>query len=177
MKKIGLATFALALFAAVPAFAAGSANTSVAVSASIANNCTISNAAVALGAYDPIVTNLSSPLNGSGTVTITCTKGAVTNVSIGLGTHASATQRRLSDGAGTPSFMNYELYQPPDNTPGTACSYSSPVVWGTAGANLFTPAAAPSKAARTYNICGQAAGGQDLPAGSYTDTVSAVVNF
>jgi spore coat protein U-like protein len=177
MKKIGLVTVALSVLAAVPAFAAGSANTNVGVSASIANNCTISNTSVALLAYDPIVANLSSPLNGSGTVTITCTKGAVTNVSIGLGTHASASQRRMSDGAGVPSFMNYELYQPPDSTPGSACSYAGPVIWGTAGVNLFTPAAAPSKAARTYNICGQAAAGQDLPAGSFTDTVAAVVNF
>jgi len=177
MKKIGLVTLVLALLAAVPAFAAGAANTNVGVSASIANNCTISNAAVALGPYDPIGTNLSSPLNGSGTVTITCTKGAVTNVSLGLGTHAIATQRRMSDGAGVASFMDYELYLPPDNTPGTACSFASPTPWGTTGSNLFTPAAAPSKAARTYNICGQAAAGQDLPAGSFTDTVAAVVNF
>jgi spore coat protein U-like protein len=174
MKKIGLVILALALFAAVPAFAQ-TATTNVSVTANIANTCTISNTAVALGAYDPVVTNLTAPKVGEGTVTITCTKGAVTTLSLGLGTHATGAQRRMSDGV--PNFMNYELYQPPNNTPGTACSYTSPTIWGTAGVNLFIPAVAPSKAARTYNICGEIAGGQDLPAGSFTDTVAAIVNF
>jgi spore coat protein U-like protein len=164
----------MALLVASPALA-GSASTNVSVSANIAANCTISNAAVAFGSYDPIVTNAASPLLGSGTVTITCTKGATTTVSLGLGNQASGTQRRMTDGV--PNFMNYELYQPPNNTPGTACSYASPTVWGTSGANLLTPAAAPNKNARTYNVCGEVAAGQDLPAGSFTDTVVATVNF
>jgi spore coat protein U-like protein len=174
MKKIGLVTFALAVFATVPAFAL-TATTNVGVSANIANTCTIANTAVGLGTYDPIVANLTLPLQQAGTVTITCTKGATTTLSLGLGTHVTGTQRRMSDGV--PNYMSYELYQPPNNTPGTACSYTAPTVWGTAGVNLFAPAAAPSKAARTYNICGEVAGGQDLPAGSYTDTVVATVNF
>jgi spore coat protein U-like protein len=174
MRKLGLVTLVLALFAAVPAFAQ-TATTNVAVSASIANTCTITNASVAMGVYDPVVTNATAPLDGSGSVTITCTRGAVTTVSLGLGTHASGSQRRMSDGV--PNFMNYELYQPPSTTPATACTYAAPTVWGTAGANLFTPAAAPSTAARSYNICGRVAGGQDLPSGSYTDTVVAIVNF
>ena len=74
-------------------------------------------------------------------------------------------------------MMTYELYQPPDSTPGTACSYGSATVWGNSGGSLFTPATAPNKNARTYNICGEVAAGQDLPFGSYTDTVVATVNF
>jgi spore coat protein U-like protein len=174
MRKTGLVIAALAFIAAVPAFAQ-TATTNVAVSANIANTCTITNSAVALGTYDPVVTNATNPLENSGSVTITCTRGAVTTVSLGLGTHATGTQRRMSDGV--PNFMNYALYQPPNNTPGAACSYASPTTWGTAGLELFTPAAAPSRAARTYNICGQVAGGQDLPQGSYTDLVVATVNF
>ena len=81
----------------------------------------------------------------------------------------------MTDGAA--NFLTYEAYQPPDNTPGTACSYAAPTVWGTAGANIFTPTVAPSKAARTYNVCGRVAAGQDQPAGAYTDTVLATVNF
>jgi len=174
MKKFGLVTLVLALLVAAPAFAA-TAFVNVGVSANIAANCTITSAPVAFGAYDPIVTNASTPLDGSGSVTITCTKGATTFVSLGLGIQPSVSQRRMTDGV--PNYMNYELYQPPNTTPGAACSYTSPTVWGTAGANLFTPAAAPSKAARTYNICGQVAAGQDLPAGTFTDTVVATVNF
>lgn len=174
MKKIGLVALVLPLLVAAPAFA-GTAFVNLGVSANIAANCTISSTPVAFLAYDPLGLNAATPLDASGTVVITCTKGATTNVSLGLGANPSVTQRRMSDGV--PNYMNYELYQPPNTTPGAACSYTSPTIWGTTGTELFTPAVAPSKAARTYNVCGRVAAGQDLPAGTYTDTVVATVNF
>lgn len=174
MRKRVLGVVAVLVFAAAPVFA-GSANSNLAVSANVANNCTITTTPVAFGAYDPLVANAATPLDASGTVSITCTKGSATTVALDLGSNASGSTRRMSDGAG--SFLNYETYQPPNNTPGSACSYASPTVWGTSGANLFTPAVAPSKAARTYNVCGEVAAGQDLPSGNYNDTIVATVNF
>ena len=174
MKKATLATLALLVVASSTALA-GSATSNVGISSNIANVCTISTGAVAFGAYDPIVTNASTPLDASGTVTITCTKGSSTTLGLGLGTNPSASVRRMKDSGS--NMMTYELYQPPDSTPGTACSFGSPSVWGNSGVGLFTPAAAPSKSARTYNICGQVAAGQDLPFGNYSDTVIATVNF
>ena len=44
---------------------AASTSTSLSVTASVNNNCTISTAALAFGAYDPVVTNASSPLDGT----------------------------------------------------------------------------------------------------------------
>jgi spore coat protein U-like protein len=174
MKRQVLSFAGLMLLAAAPAFA-GVASTNLAVSANIANNCSITTSPVAFGAYDPLVTNATTPLDSSGAVSITCTKGAVTTVALGLGSNPTGTTRRMSDGA--TGLLTHEAYQPPDNTPGTACAYTTPTVWGTAGANLFTPATAPSKGTRTYNVCGRVAAGQDQPAGSYTDTVLATVNF
>jgi spore coat protein U-like protein len=174
MKKVVLGTLALMVLAVAPALA-GNATANVSVSANIANVCTISTGAVAFGAYDPIVTNDSTPLDGSGTVTITCTKGATTTLGLGLGANAVGSVRKMKDSGS--NLLTYELYQPPNTTPGSACSFSSPTVWGNSGAGLFTPAAAPDKNARTYNVCGQVASGQDLPFGSYTDTVVATVNF
>jgi Uncharacterized secreted protein len=174
MKKAALGILALMVIAVSPALA-GSATANVSVSANIVNVCTISTGAVAFGAYDPIVTNASTPLDASSTVTITCTKGASTTLGLGLGSNAAGLVRKMKDSGS--NLMTYELYQPPSSTPGAACSFSSPTVWGNSGAGLFTPAAAPDKNARTYNICGQVASGQDLPFGSYTDTVVATVNF
>ena len=174
MKRFALGLVFVILVSAVPVFA-GAASTNLAVSASIGNNCTIATSPVAFGAYDPVVTNLTTPLDGAGTVSITCTKGATTTVALGLGANATGTTRRMTDGAA--DFLTYEAYQPPDTTPGTGCSYTSPTVWGTSGANLFTPLAAPNKSARVYNVCGRVTAGQDQPAGSYTDTVLATVNF
>jgi spore coat protein U-like protein len=51
------------------------------------------------------------------------------------------------------------------------------VIWGTAGANVFTPTSPASKAARTYNVCGRIAANQDVGVGAYSDTVVASVNF
>ncbi len=174
MQKAALGALALLVLVVSPALA-GSATANVSVSANIVNVCTISTGAVAFGAYDPIVANASTPLEGSGTVTITCTRGASTTVGLGLGSNASGSVRKMKDGGS--NLMTYELYQPPNSTPASACSFSSPTVWGNSGAGLFTPAAAPDKNARTYNVCGQIASGQDLPFGSYTDTVVATVNF
>ena len=149
---------------------AGSGSTSLSVSASVANNCTISTGALAFGGYDPIVSNLSSPLDGTGTVTIACTKGASTTIGLDTGTHAgnaSGTTRAMSDGAGTPSYLSYEIYQ----------DSSRSTVWSNSGGGLYTPAAAPSKAGRSYTVYGRVPAGQDPPAGSFTDTVTATVNF
>jgi len=156
---------------AAPALSwAGSASTSLSVTATVSNNCTISTAALAFGAYDPIVTHASTALDGTGTVTIACTKGATTTIGLDTGTHAGnavGTTRAMSDGAGSPSYLSYELYQNSSRT----------TVWSNSGGGLYTPAAAPSKAARSYTVYGRVPSGQDPPAGSFSDSVTATVNF
>jgi spore coat protein U-like protein len=176
MKKLILT--ALALVAIAPAaFAAGSATSDLGVSASVAANCTITTAPVAFGAYDPVVANASTPLNHNGSVTIACTKGSGPTVTLGLGSNPSGSTRRMKGGTSS-DFLTYELYKPPDTNPGTTCTYPGTVVWGTSGANIFTPTASPGKDARTYNVCGTVAANQDVTVdASYTDTVVATVNF
>jgi len=171
MKKALVGALALAATAlvATPAFG-GAATQNVAVTATVINNCTITTTPVAFGNYDPLA---ASPDNNSGTVVITCTRGAVTNVTLGDGNNFNVT-RRMNAGA---NFLNYELYQPPSTVPGTACTYASPVRWGLAGAQIFNPGVAPSKLARTYNVCGQIPAGQDLAAATFADSVVATVNF
>jgi len=171
MKKALVGALALAATAlvATPAFG-GAATSNVAVSATVINNCTITTTPVAFGNYDPLS---ASPDNNSGTVVITCTRGAVTNVTLGDGNNFNVTRRMISGG----NFLNYELYQPPSTVPGTACTYAAPVRWGLAGGQIFTPGAAPTKAARTYNVCGQIPAGQDLAAATFGDSVVATVNF
>jgi spore coat protein U-like protein len=114
-------------------------------------------------------------LNNNGSVTIACTKGSAPNVTLGLGSHASGTTRRMVGGT-SGDFLTYELYQPPSTTPDTACSYPGSTIWNTT--NIFTPSAPASKAGRTYNVCGTVAAGQDVGVdASYTDSVLATVNY
>jgi spore coat protein U-like protein len=143
---------------------AGSATANLSVTATVSNNCTISTTTVAFGAYDPVVTNASAALDGTGGVTIACTKSATSTIGLGLGSNASGSTRRMANGT---EYLTYELYQETGRA----------TVWGNSGGGLYTPAAAPSFAPRTFTVYGRVAAGQDVPAGSYTDTVVASVNF
>jgi len=172
MKK-SLLPIALAfgLVAVAPtAFAAGSATNPLTLSATVINNCSITTTPVAFGNYDPLS---ASANNASGTVVIACTKNAGPTITLGNGNNFSS-NRRMTDGT---NYMNYEIYQPPSNAAGTACTWVSPQRWGTSGAEIFTPTPSPGKAARTYNVCGQIAAGQDLAAATFNDSVVATVNF
>lgn len=145
---------------------AASATANLSVGATIVNNCTISTTPVSFASYDPVGAHASNnDDSGSGTVTVTCTKGTTATIGLALGQNASGSTRRMLNG--TANFLNYELYQ--DAGRGT--------VWGTAGTALLSPGAAPSKAPRTFTVYGRIFAGQDLPAGSYADTVQATVNF
>jgi spore coat protein U-like protein len=112
-----------------------------------------------------VVANASANLDGTGTVIVACTKGASATVGLGLGLNASGSTRRMSNG-GT-EYLDYELYQDSGRT----------TVWGNSGAGLYSPGAAPSKAARNFTVYGRVTANQDVAAGSYSDTVVATVNF
>lgn len=137
--------------------------------------------AVAFGTYDPITANAPPAsggvnLNSTGSITITCTKGTAPTIGLSLGANASGSTRRMLSGAA--NYLTYELYQPPNNTAGTACTFPGTTVWGTAGANLFSPTATVSgKTAQIYNICGTVAAGQNPAIGTYADAVVATVTF
>lgn len=156
---------AIAVAAFGPSASAATATANLGVSATVTNNCTISTSPVAFGSYDPVVTHASTDLDGSGTVTVACTKGATSTVGLGLGSNASGSTRRMTDGA--TNYLSYELYQDAGRT----------TVWGNAGAGLYNPGAAPSKTARNFTVYGRVTSNQDVPAGSYNDTVVATVNF
>ena len=144
---------------------AATATANVTVSATVASNCTITGGALAFGSYDPLVTNASDAKDGSGTFTVACTKGAV-GVTIDLGQGQNyAGGRRMIAGS---DAVTYQLYSDSGRT----------TVWGsTSGGSTLAVSAPTSKAPVTYTVYGRITGGQDVPAGSYADTVVATVNF
>jgi spore coat protein U-like protein len=148
---------------AAPALAQ-TATANLDVTATVAKNCSITTTAVAFGAYDPIVANATAVVVIPGSVVVTCTKGAGTRIDLDLGTNASGTTRQM--GGGTDN-LTYELYQ---NTTRTT-------VWGSGAAAGQTIATAPSKAPRTFTVYGRVVAGQDVAAGSYSDTVVATITF
>jgi spore coat protein U-like protein len=148
---------------------AGTATSNLSVTATVSANCSITTAPVAFGAYDPVTANATSPLTSTGTVTVTCTSGASGTITLGQGSNPGtgstdgAPVRQLKD-AGT-DVLSYSLYQ--DAGRATA--------WGnTAGTGV---ASTGTGAATNLTVYGSVAAGQNVPAGSYSDTVVATVTF
>ena len=139
---------------------AATATSSFTVSASVTANCTISAGALAFGAYDPVVANASANLDQTSTISVACTKGATASVGLDNGANFSG-GRRMKSGT---DYLGYEMYSDSGRS----------TVWNTAAPVSYTAA---SKAASSLTVYGRAAGGQDVPAGSYSDTVIATITF
>ncbi|CAL1239460.1 Csu type fimbrial protein [Candidatus Methylocalor cossyra] len=182
-QGIALALVMTALALVGRSASAATATTTLNVSATVAQDCSITTTPLAFGNYMPATAHSVTALTGTATVTIACTAGTTTGgqngptIGLDLGSHASGPTRNMQRDTGT-EVLAYELYQPNDNTPGTGCpAVGSGTVWGTTGSNLFTTTIPNALTGRTYTICGVVPPGQDKPAGNYTDVVNATVNF
>ncbi|MGA8050162.1 MAG: spore coat U domain-containing protein [Burkholderiales bacterium] len=165
----------LALFLSGDALA-GVGTSTLTARTQVNTNCTIATTAVAFGGYDPIGANKTSNLNSSGVITIACVKGTTPTIGLGLGSNATGSTRRMRNTASA-NFLQYELYMPSTTVPNAPCTFPGTTVWGNAGANLFNAGSAPSKNARSYNVCGTVPAGLNPVIGIYQDTVVATVNF
>jgi spore coat protein U-like protein len=160
---LGLAVLGVLLIGSAGVAHAASKTADLAVSASIAKNCTIETVAVGFPAYDPIVTHASAADDStSGSITVACTKGAAISIELGQGGNYSGGNRMVH---GTADFLSYALFQ--DSGRGQS--------WGAGTAAMSFTAA--SRNAVTYPVYGRIAGAQDQPEGTYTDTVVATINF
>jgi spore coat protein U-like protein len=163
-------TFALALALVGSGAVAGTTSTSFTVQGTVTANCSISVPTGISFIYDPVVANAIANATNSGTLSVACTKGSAPVISLDAGLHAAnappgSTRAMAVTITGTTYYLGYDIRQP-----GTLVS------WGTAGGS-FTPSAPTSKASRNFSLDGVAGGGQDVPPGTYTDTVTATVNF
>ena len=158
-----LAVSALGTLDAPPARA--QTTSTVAATATVTTECNISVTPLAFGVYDPVVAHQTADLDGTATITLTCTKGAVASVALGLGLTPSGSTRRMVSNIG--DYLTYELHQ----------DASRLFVWNEEITSLLTLGPALSMAPRTLTVYGRVFGGQDVRAGTYTDSVLATVNF
>ncbi len=139
------------------------------VTATVAANCTIATTAVDFGAYDPVTTNATTPILQTGRVTVSCTTGSAVKVTLGQGLFAdtgssdTAPVRRMKNG-GT-NYLNYTLYS--EGTRTTA--------WGNTA--LTGLAHTGTGTSTDLTVYGTLPAGQNVPVGSYADTVVATVTF
>jgi spore coat protein U-like protein len=162
-----LIAVALLIGTSVDAGARQSASATLAVSANVVKNCTITTTPVAFGAYDPVTANATAPLDGTGSVVVTCTRGAAATVALNAGSNAQGTTRRMATGEAGATFLTYELYKDSGHAE----------IWGGETGNDLEIGAAPDRNPRTFVVYGRIAGGQDATVGTYSDVVVATVNF
>lgn len=132
-------------------------------SARAAGSCSIFTwSSVAFGTYDVMS---SSPLDSTGAVLLTC-DSAVTSITVDLsrGNASTFNPRYMLNGS---ARLNYNLFLDAART----------TLWGdgTGGSSHYGPVYPPGLVFLT--IYGRIPALQDLPAGSYTDTIVATVNF
>lgn len=166
-----LAVAALTAATLVPMHAratTGSSTGTLSVTASVAQKCTVGDATLAFGSYDPVTTNLSANLDASTTITLTCTKGA-TGITLGFGgspnagTGCTAPVRCMK--SGTSDYLSYQLY--------SDSGHSS--VWTTAISETVTGGVTTPTSVTIY---GRIPGGQDAAVGaSYSDSITATINY
>lgn len=160
------------MITAIPAHAAGSTTTTFSVTATVVDSCKINSAGnLAFGNYDP---TSATATTGTSSISVNCTKNDAYTIALNYGVNGgSASNRILSDGATpTADLLDYNLY--------TDSLHSN--VWNstcTAGNNCGSGTGAGPGAgnAQTYTVYGQIAAGQNVPAGSYSDTITVTVNF
>lgn len=150
------AIFALAVLAGVLRASEASAQPSPA--------CTISATSVNFGNYNVFD---GAAVDSTGTITYSCNSHA-TNVTISLskGASSSYNPRLMVKGAET---LNYNLF--------TDAARTS--VWGdgTGGTSVYSRANPPNNTNVNLTVYGQIPPGQDVSAGTFSDTVSAMINF
>jgi spore coat protein U-like protein len=168
MKKtlVVLAMVAIASVASV-AFAEETQNSgTLNVTAYVEKECLVGTSSLAFGEYSYIYENKTDALNGSGTISLTCTSGAAPKVVLGVGTsgEGSSNQRQLSDGSS--HLLNYNLFS--DSARETIWkSNTAAVASGLTGDGT----------AHTMNVYGTIPGAQNKPAGNYADAVPITISF
>jgi spore coat protein U-like protein len=161
-RLLAVALAGLSLAAAIPV-GAGSASTTMLVSAIVISVCTISATPMSFGNYNPLS---ASPNDATATVTITCSQGTAATIGLDNGLNASGSTRRMTLAG---SFLTYEVYKDSGRT----------AIWGNSGSDLLDAGTAPSVLPRNFTAYGRITSGQSAPAAVSVSVapVTATVNF
>jgi spore coat protein U-like protein len=127
-------------------------------------SCTISTTSVNFGSYNVFS---GADLDSTGRVTYNCNATAF-NITVSLSKGGSGTYspRRMSKGA---EVLSYQLYRNSARTN----------IWGdgTGGTVVYTRADPANNTNVNLTVYGRIPAGQDVSAGTFSDTVVAVINF
>ena len=121
---------------------------------------TFSIISVVFGTYNTLS---ATSLDGAGSVTVSCDSGDsyTIDLSSGQGTFAA---RKLESGA---NVMYYNLFTDAQRS----------VIWGDGTGSTGLVSGGGTGTSITYTVYGRIPGGQNLPAGSYSDMITVTLNF
>ncbi len=171
IRRFALASAILIAAGSTAPAMAQTATSNLTVTATVGNVCTISSASISFGNYDPVTAHHGTTgidLDGSGSVTTTCTNGLAATITLGqglapaTGSTPAAPLRQLANGA---NVIGYSLFRDSGRT--TAWGNTSVTGLGVTGTG----------SALTSTIYGRIPRGQAAAAGIYNDTVVATVSF
>lgn len=159
---LAVATLAFALVSAPKSAFASTATATMAVSATVVNNCTVSANPLAFGSYS------GSALNVSTTISVTCNTGDAYSVGLnaGSGTGATVSNRLMSLG-GTPGGATVAYSLLSGSFTGTN--------WGNSSGSWVTGTG--SGSAQTLTVYGVVAAGLFPTAGSYSDSITVTLTY
>lgn len=166
--RVVITAAALAAAAVIaPAYVEASSSTgTLTVTASVPQRCIITSPTLAFGVYDPVVDNRSSALTGSTTITVTCTKGA-TGITVGFGPSATSgcsAPQRCMVGSAHSGTLDYQIYSDSGRSSVWTTAISESITGG-----ITTPT--------NLTVYGSVPPAQDITVDSYSDTVTATVNY
>lgn len=168
LKVMSVCALALATMGATSAFAT-TATSTLGVSAEVVATCAITSAAPLALTYDPVVANLTAPATSTAALTVSCTNGSASTITLGQGVNAATAStdaipaRRALNG--TANYLSYALYQDSGDV----------TIWGnTSGTGLAHTGTGNLDEVIVY---ASMPGAQNVPAGTYSDSVVATVTF
>lgn len=161
MKKLAMAGLVLATtaFASASPAAAATSTATMSVTATVQATCSASATTLAFGTYTGV------QLDGSSTLSVSCTNTTPYTVSLNVGTGTGATVAVRKMTASTQA-LNYSLYQDSGRS----------TVWGqTIGTD--TLAGTGNGSAQSLTVYGRIPAGQLPTPGSYSDTITATITY
>ncbi|MEO8215872.1 MAG: spore coat U domain-containing protein [Acidobacteriota bacterium] len=136
------------------------------VRATVIPECTATTTDLNFGAYDPLVINAITPKDSSSAVTVYCTKGVASILTMGGGANASGAVRRMRTGVN--GYLSYEIYK----------DGARSIIWNATNTNSATSTSKSTPlGGGAFTAFGRIPAGQDPVPGNYADVMTVTVNY
>jgi len=137
----------------------GTATSTFQVTATVASSCSVSATTLAFPNY------VLAQLDGSSTITATCTNGTTYTIGLDAGTFAGATTSTRKMTGPSASGLSYALYSDSGRTTN----------WGNATGSWVSGTG--TGAAQVLSVYGRIPASQTAQIGSYSDTITVTITF